>query len=87
MTDDTAFCLKAREKGYKFIADYGLIVPHWGYTIKWKKVMQFNVQMSEEMTQRRAKMQSDRVYVHPESDLNITEAVKKLIDIDKIKYP
>jgi len=36
MTDDTAFCLKAREKGYKFIADYGLIVPHWGYTIKWK---------------------------------------------------
>jgi len=42
--------------------------------------------MSEEMTQRRLKMQSDRVYVHPDSDTNITEAVKKLIDIDKIKY-
>jgi len=31
-------------------------------------------------------MQSDRVYVHPELH-SITEAVKKLIDIDKIKYP
>ena len=85
MTDDTAFCLKAREMGHKFIADFGLLVRHWGYNVKYRKTLELDVTVDKSMMSRRTKMKSDGVYVHPDVDVNINDAVRKFIDIDKIK--
>jgi len=85
MSDDTAFCLKARERGHRFIADYGLITEHWGYNVKWQKFMGLTITLDETMTNRRAKMRRDGVYVHPPHDANMAEAVKQYIDLDKIE--
>jgi len=85
MTDDTAFCLKARSLGHKFIADFGLIVDHWGYKINYRKMLEIHVEANQIMFARRTKMKEDGVYVHPDLDRNMDEAVRKLIDIDKIK--
>lgn len=85
MTDDTAYCLKARELGHRLIADFGLIVDHWGYKINYRKMLEIHVTASQDMFARRTKMQEDGVYIHPPLDVNMNEAVKKYIDIDKIK--
>ena len=85
MSDDTAFCLKARTMGHKFIADFGLFVPHWGYEVSHQQMMWLKVNLSAEMEARRRKNRDAGVYVHPKLDANMSEAVRKLIDIDKIE--
>lgn len=85
MTDDTAFCLKARELGHRIISDLGLVVRHWGYNVYFKQMMEIGVGRSEEMMDRRSKMRRDGIYVAPDIAANINEAVRKLIDLDKIK--
>ena len=88
MSDDTAFCLKAREKGHRFIADFGLMVGHWGYEVTYQRKepqMRLSVSLSPEMELRRAKNRDDGVYVNPESNTNMSEAVRRYIDVDKIK--
>jgi len=85
MTDDTAFCLKARTLGHKFIGDFGLLVDHWGYNVAHMPMMKLAVDLSPEMEARRMLNRKKGVYVHPDSDVNINEAVRKLIDIDKIE--
>jgi len=85
MTDDTAFCLKARSLGHMFIADFGLLVNHWGYHITQRRMMEISVKADRGMFERRNKMLKDGVYVHPIGDMNVNENVRKLIDIDKIK--
>jgi len=85
LTDDTAFCLKAREKGFRFIADFGLLVPHWGFKITYRKMVHMTVQRHKTMLSRRRKMEDDGVYIMSEKDLNMTEIVKDFVDIDKIE--
>jgi len=85
MSDDTAFCLKARETGHKFIADFGLMVPHWGYEMSHQRMMAISVNLSAEMEARRAKNRAEGTYVNPEIDTNMNEAVRKYINIDKIE--
>jgi len=85
MTDDTALCLKAREMGYKFIADFGLITQHWGYNMDYRKYMGLVVDIDPVMLSRRSKNEAEGVYVHPKIDGNINEAVRRYIDLDKIE--
>ena len=85
MTDDTAYCLKARSLGHKLIGDFGLIVDHWGFHINFRRMMYLQVDFNEKMFARRRKMRTDGVYVHPDVDVNISDKVKEYIDIDKIK--
>jgi len=89
MTDDTAFCLKAREKGYKFIADFGLLVKHWGFDMTLRRlnpyIMEIKVDRAKEMQNRRDKMWRDGVYVHPDTDAGLNNDVKRYIDLDRIK--
>jgi cellulose synthase/poly-beta-1,6-N-acetylglucosamine synthase-like glycosyltransferase len=85
MTDDTAFCLKARERGHRFIGDFGLMVHHWGYNVAHQEVMKIAVELDPVMEARRTLNREKGVYVHPKVDGNISAAVRKLIDIDKIK--
>lgn len=85
MTDDTAFCLKCREHGFRFIADFGLFIPHWGFKVTHKKLLRLTVERTDQMLDRRRKMERDGVYISPDEDMNISEAVKKLIDIDKVE--
>ena len=71
-----------------FIADFGLMVGHWGYEVKYQRQdpqMRLSVNLSSEMERRRAKNRDDGVYVNPESDTNMSEAVRRYIDVDKIK--
>jgi len=88
MTDDTAFCLKAREKGYKFIADFGLLVKHWGYDMSLRRLnngtTEVSVDRASKMLRRREKMWNDGVYVHPTEDAGLNTAVQRYIDLDKI---
>ena len=85
MTDDTAFCLKAREKGFRFIADFGLVVPHWGFNVYTRKMLQIAVEREDTMMRRRMKMADEGVYRAPDVDVNMNEAVKAFVDIDKIE--
>jgi len=85
LTDDTAFCLKARELGFRFIADFKLFVQHWGFKVSHRRLVRINVEKEKYMLDRRAKMRRDGVYDHPDEGKNIVETVKKLIDIDKIE--
>jgi len=85
LTDDTLFCLKAREKGFRFIADFGLIVPHWGFDIRHRAMLDIEVKKTGEMLKRRRKMSDEGVYVNPERDENMSDAVKGFVDIDKIE--
>jgi len=85
MTDDVAFCLKAREKGFRFIADFNLIVPHWGFNVTHQKFLMLTVERTTDMLDRRSQMERDGVYVQHETGTNINEAVKRLIDIDKVE--
>ena len=88
MTDDTALCLKAREKGYRFMADFGLFVQHWGYNIRMTHkppLTYIEVNAERPMTLRREKMKRDGIYVHPRHDVGLNEAARKYIDLDKIK--
>lgn len=84
MSDDTAFCLKAREMGHRIISDLGLFVQHWGFDIEFNQVMQVNVRRHPEMVMRRDKMRDDGVYVVPNMDVDMDAAVRKYIDLDKI---
>jgi len=85
MTDDTSFCLKAREKGHKFIADFGLITPHWGYNVEHHQYMGLVVDIDPVMERRRTKNRDEGTYVHPDIDGNMDEAVRRYIDLDKIE--
>ena len=89
MTDDTAFCLKAREYGYKVIADFGLLVKHWGYDVTLRhrndgRLSDLSVDRQSAMLKRRRKMYYDGVYVHPDVDVGINKAVRGYINLDKI---
>ena len=68
MSDDTAYCLRASETGHKFIADFGLIIPHWGYNIQLtplegSDLVHLKVTLTDNMTKRRRKMYQDGVYI------------------------
>lgn len=67
MSDDTAYCMKVREGGHKFIADFGLLIPHWGYDISTtplnNNLVRLKVALSERMSRRRRKMHEDGVYI------------------------
>jgi hypothetical protein len=84
MSDDTAFCLKAREMGHKIISDLGLFVRHWGFNVRLKQMMEVSVERTTTMVDRRDKMVDDGVYVIPKIDMNMSDAVRKFIDLDKI---
>lgn len=66
-TDDTTFCLEAGKHGYKCIADFGLLVPHWGFNEEILKIENgrayLKIGVSREMEARRDKMLRDGVYV------------------------
>ena len=85
MSDDTAFCLKARELGHSFIADWGLLTEHWGYEIKYQPQMSFNISLTPVMEARRAHNRRIGTYVSSPTDGSISEAVRRYIDLDKIK--
>jgi len=89
MTDDTTFCLKARELGYRFIADFGLVVKHWGYDMYIKPISDdkvlIGVEPTDIMKDRRSKMYDDGVYVHDDYDKGFNEALLQYVDLDKIK--
>lgn len=68
MSDDTAYCMKAKQTGHKFIADFGLLIPHWGYDIQFTPLknpdlVHIRVTASGGMVQRRRKMHQDGVYI------------------------
>jgi hypothetical protein len=68
MSDDTAYCLQAGQNGHRFIADFRLIIPHWGYDIQFTpfdnpEIVHLKVSISEDMTRRRREMHSDGVYI------------------------
>lgn len=84
MTDDTAYFLKARSLGHRIIADFGLVVEHWGYNIAKRRMLEIHVTSTQDMFDRRTKMREDGVYTHPGLDMNMNEAVRKFVDIDKI---
>ena len=68
MSDDTAYCLQARKTGHRFIADFGLLIPHWGYDLeitplKNHDLLRFSVAISEEMSLRRKRMYEEGIYL------------------------
>ena len=68
MSDDTAYCIQARKTGHRFIADFGLVIPHWGYDIQFSpmtnpELVHLRVKVADAMTRRRKKMYQDGVYI------------------------
>jgi cellulose synthase/poly-beta-1,6-N-acetylglucosamine synthase-like glycosyltransferase len=85
MSDDTAFCLRAREAGYRVIGDFGLVCGHWGFHMDYKRMMQIDVTLSPKMDERRIKMKQDGVYVLPDVDVNMNQRAQELFDLQKIE--
>ena len=68
MSDDTAYCLQAGRTGHRFIADFNLLIPHWGYDIHFTSLegsglVHLKASISENMSQRRQKMHEDGIYI------------------------
>ena len=68
MSDDTAYCMQASRTGHRFIADFGLLIPHWGYdleitSLKNKNLVHLRVSITNDMTLRRKKMHEEGIYI------------------------
>lgn len=79
MTDDTSFCLKAINKGFKVMGDWGLLVGHWGYHLQFGEEdkngeLPIKVTMDNEMIERRYEMHRQGVYG---MDLPTAEEVRR----------
>lgn len=68
MTEDIDWCIRAGEKGYKIISDYGLMVPHWGIKFDILGIEENQIQVkayvSNKVIWRRQEMDLKGVYVH-----------------------
>jgi hypothetical protein len=85
MTDDTAFCLKARGLGHYMIADFGVICDHWGFHVSYTPMMRLSVKLDRKMHERRRKMHLDGVYTLPEIDVNMGGRTREYVDLDVVE--
>jgi hypothetical protein len=65
-TEDVEFCMDAREKDFKIISDFDLVIPHWGFELSFiphdDEKVQILAYFSKEMVLRREEMRIKNVY-------------------------
>jgi len=65
-TEDVEFCMDARERGFKIISDFDLVVPHWGFKLSFipydEEKVQILAYFSKEMVLRREEMRIKNIY-------------------------